>query len=177
MSQFEIALMNVLHHEGGRVNHPLDKGGSTAFGMSLRFLQSLPDLAGDINDDGHVNADDMPSLTASCARRFYFDHFWSHYRLHDIHDQQVATKLFNFFVNMRGQTAALVAQRGANDLGADLVEDGIMGSRSRLAINQLDSHQLLTCIKWRAWEVYRAIVANDLSQNVFINGWRHRAFS
>lgn len=177
MSVFTPAFYDVKRHEGGRVNHPSDRGGSTAFGLSLRFMTNLPALAGDVNGDGHVNADDIAALTIEDARLYYKVYFWDHYRLEDIIDQGVATKLFNFFVNMRSKTAALVAQRAANDLGADLALDGVMGSRSIDAINALSPAMLLCCIKWRAWEVYRAIIAHDPEQGVFENGWRARAFA
>jgi lysozyme family protein len=177
MSEFNQAFESVLAHEGGFVNHKADKGGATAFGISLRFLRSLPVAAGDINGDGHVDINDILAVTPEDARAFYKRYFWDHYRLGEIQNQQVATKLFNFFVNMRGTTAALVAQRAANDLGAYLSTDGVMGSLSIKALNGMEPSQLLVCIKWRAWEVYRAIVDDDPEQAVFMPGWRNRAFS
>ena len=125
MSNFYDALNNVLIHEGGFVNHAADKGGATAYGISIRFLSGLPKLAGDVNGDGHVDILDIQSLTEQSAAEFYKKYFWDHYRLGEIRDQRVAQKLFNFFVNMRGKTAGLIGQRAANDLGAGLVEDGI----------------------------------------------------
>lgn len=177
MSEFNLAFDDVLKHEGGFVHHRADKGGVTQLGISLRFLQALPSLAGDVDGDGHVSEADILALTPDDARAFYRRYFWQHYRLGEIADQRVATKLFNFFVNMRGRTAALVAQRAANDLGAKLQEDGVIGSRTRAALNGIDPEQLMVCIKWRAWQVYRAIVDSDASQAVFINGWRNRAFA
>lgn len=177
MSEFNLAFNDALKHEGGFVDHAADKGGATAFGISLRFLRSLPVEAGDIDGNGHIDKSDVQSLTHDDARAFYQRYFWDHYHLSDISDQRVATKLFNFFVNMRGKTASLITQRSANDLGANIKEDGIVGSRTRSALNSMDPDQLIVCIKWRAWEVYRAIVDNDSSQSVFINGWRKRAFA
>lgn len=177
MSNFKQALVDVLKHEGGFVNHAADKGGATAFGISLRFLQSLPSAAGDVDGDGHVDIDDIKALTVETAGPFYKRYFWDHYRLGEVADQRIATKLFNFFVNMRGKTATLIAQRAANDLGAGLKPDGVIGSRTISALNKVDPSQLMVCIKWRAWEVYQAIVASNPEQIVFINGWRNRAFA
>lgn len=177
MSEFNLAFNDVLKHEGGFVDHAADKGGATAYGVSLRFLKSLPVEAGDVNGDGHVDKRDIMALQPDDAREFFREYFWKHYRLSEVRDQCVATKLFNFFVNMRGKTAALIAQRSANDLGASLKPDGIMGSRTLAALNGMNPEQLMVCIKWRAWEVYRAIVDEDPSQAAFINGWRNRAFA
>lgn len=177
MSEFNLACNDVLKHEGRESDHKLDKGGATDYGISLRFLRSLPLVAGDVNGDGHINKSDIQALTPDLARAFYRRYFWDHYRLGEIHDQRVATKLFNCFVNMRGTTATLIAQRSANDLGANIKEDGVIGSRTRSALNGIDADQLMVCIKWRMWEVYRAIVDEDPSQAAFINGWRKRAFA
>jgi len=174
---FDSAMSDVFLHEGGYVDHQSDKGGATAYGISLRFLKSLPELAGDIDGDGHVDVGDIQRLTPEMAAEFYKTYFWDHYRLDRIADQSVQTKMLNFFVNMRGKTAGLIAQRAANDLGANLTEDGRLGTLSFTAINKLNPEQLLVCIKYQAWRVYKAIVAHDATQIVFLDGWRNRAFA
>jgi len=175
MSNFNQALNDVFKHEGGFSNLTYDHGGATNYGISLRFLKSVID--GDINGDGHINLTDIRALTPVTATTFYHVYFWQHYRLGEIHDQRVATKLFNCFVNMRGKTAALIAQRAANDLRANVVEDGVLGTQSFSAINELDHQKLFDCIKWRMWQTYRAIIDHDVSQEQFANGWSNRAFS
>ncbi len=177
MSEFNLAFSDVLKHEGGFSNHANDKGGATHYGISLRFLKWLPKTAGDVNGDGHVSHADIKALTPDKARAFYQRYFWEHYRLGDIENQAIATKLFNFFVNMRGRTAALIAQRALNDLGVMVKTDGILGSRSLAALNGVEAHELMVCIKWQAWSVYKSIVAADSTQSAFINGWRKRAFA
>ncbi len=177
MSHFKTALADVLKHEGGYVDHKNDNGGATAFGISLRLLSALPALAGDVNGDGHVSKSDVKALSKEDAGQFYETYFWLHYRLDEIESQAVAIKLMNLFVNMRGKTAALIAQRAANDLGAGLIEDGILGSKSMAVLNGLDDGPLLVCIKYQAWKVYQAIVESAPSQVVFINGWKNRAFA
>lgn len=177
MSHFQVALADVLAHEGGYVDIKADNGGATNFGISLRFLSSLPALAGDINGDGHVDANDIAIMTPENAAEFYHTYFWTHYRLSEVLDAGVATKLFNFFVNMRGRTAALVLQRAINDLGHHLDLDGVAGTQTIKALNACAPNEILTCLKWRAWEVYRAIIEHDPSQRIFALGWRRRAFA
>lgn len=177
MDHFNAALTDVLNHEGGYVDHKNDLGGATQYGISLRFLKQLPALAGDVNKDGHVDTNDVKQLTLDDTAAFYRRYFWRHYRLDEIDDGLLAIKLMNLFVNMRGKTAALIVQRAANDLYADLVEDGVLGSKSIKVINALTASELRVCIKYQAWRVYQAIVENTPSQKIFINGWRRRAFS
>ncbi|MCP4867068.1 glycoside hydrolase family 108 protein [Vibrio splendidus] len=177
MSHFNQALDDVFRHEGGFSNNTQDKGGVTNLGISIRFLKTLPRDAGDINGDGHVNDGDIIDMHRSDAAQLYKTYFWDHYRVGEIQSQAIATKSFNCFVNMRGKTAALILQRACNDLRSGIKEDGVLGSRSFAAINRLDEHKLMACIKWRMWEVYQAIMKNDPSQEVFANGWQNRAFA
>ncbi|KEQ11253.1 hypothetical protein GZ77_26155 [Endozoicomonas montiporae] len=177
MSSFKQAMADVFKWEGGYVNHVADTGGATNYGISIRFLKSLPLSCGDITGDGHVTEADIQALTHEGAERLYKKYFWDYYRLGEIQNQAVATKLLNAFVNMRGKTAALIAQKSANDLKHTLTEDGVMGSKSIAAINQHNPAHMLDCIKWRMWEVYQAIERNDPSQSVFMKGWQNRAFS
>ena len=177
MSQFEPALNDVFGHEGGQSNNAKDHGGLTNLGISIRFLKTVPLEAGDINDDGHISEADILAMTRSDAASLYRTFFWDHYRLGEIDSQAIATKAFNCFVNMRGKTAALILQRACNDLRAGIAEDGLLGPRTFAAINRADEHKLMTCLKWRMWEVYRAIMKNDPSQEEFANGWQNRAFA
>ncbi len=181
MDHFNAALADVLKHEGGYSDHKADLGGATHFGISLRFLKQLPDLAGDINGDGHVNALDIQQMTTGHAADFYREYFWRHYRLQQVQSEKIAIKLLNLFVNMRGKTAALIVQRAVNDLLTDvdakLVEDGILGRQSFAALNQQAEGALSACLQYQAWQVYRAIVEHNPSQDVFLKGWQKRAFS
>ncbi|OEF50990.1 hypothetical protein A1OW_10335 [Enterovibrio norvegicus] len=176
-NNFQHAMADVFGHEGGFSDNRNDKGGVTNLGISIRFLKTLPIEAGDINGDGHISESDIVAMDAANASDIYRQFFWEHYRLDEIKSRRVSTKAFNCFVNMRGKTAAQLMQRAANDLGANLVVDGILGSRSIAVLNQLDEHQLMVCLKWRMWEIYKAIIKNDATQSVFEKGWQRRAFS
>ena len=45
MADFKQAIAKVLKNEGGYVDNPNDLGGTTNFGISLRFLQSIDKTA------------------------------------------------------------------------------------------------------------------------------------
>lgn len=177
MSHFNAAVSNLLALEGGSSNHSADKGGTTNYGISLRFLKMLPRADGDITGDGHVDRNDIEHLKPSNAVHFYRKFFWAAYKIDRIKSEEVAIKSLDIFVNMRGATAALVHQRAANDLGADIEVDGILGSKSFKAINELDENQYLTCLRYQAWRVYQSIMKEDPTQEVFRRGWQSRAFS
>ena len=51
MSLFDKCLKIVLIHEGGYSDDPDDPGGTTNYGISLRFLKSVGLELGDVDDD------------------------------------------------------------------------------------------------------------------------------
>lgn len=177
MSDFFIALRSTLLHEGGFSDVVQDAGGATKNGISLRFLESLPLVEGDVDGSGHVDRADVIALTPEHVSGFYRRHFWDHYRIGQIKHQRLASKAFDLFVNMRGRTAARVLQRAANELGANLVVDGVAGSKTFQALNDLNTDQVMTETKHHAWQVYKQIIKNDPEQSVFRRGWQKRAFS
>ena len=79
MGCFEKAHAFVARMEGGFVDDPADPGGTTNYGVSLRFLKSQGLEAGDIDGDGDIDADDIRALTperaAGVLRRAFWDVF------------------------------------------------------------------------------------------------------
>lgn len=180
---FDSAFNQLMYWEGGGKFHSVsgDAGGATNYGISLRFLRGLPLDEADLDKDGHVTENDIKSLTEKTARAFYLKHFWLHYQLGNIENEQVAIKLLNIFVNMRGKTAALVAQRALQSCHVhDVKEDGYLGVLSFAAINEATCSPSLTAMylcALRAHQegVYRLIVAANPTQDKFLNGWLRRA--
>ena len=180
---FDSAFSQLMYWEGGNKFHEVegDSGGATKYGISLRFLKRLPLEESDIDGDGHVTANDIRSLDEKTVRAFYLKHFWIHYQLGYIENESIAIKLLNIYVNMRGRAAGRVAQRAlASCQVHDVKEDGYLGPLSFSAINELTCSPSLTAMYLAALRahqegVYRLIVANNSSQDKFLNGWLRRA--
>jgi len=180
---FDPSFKDLMYWEGGGKFHKVagDAGGATKFGVSLRFIKNLPLEESDINHDGHITALDIEVLNESTAKAFYRKHFWFHYQLGNIQTEKVAVKIFNIFVNMRGGTAAKVVQRAlASCKVRGVKDDGRLGPISFAAINQVTCDSSLTAMYLSALRahqesVYRLIVANNSTQNKFLNGWIKRA--
>ncbi|GJM12779.1 MAG: hypothetical protein DHS20C12_11820 [Pseudohongiella sp.] len=178
MSFFVHAYSNTFKMEGGKANHPADRGRDTQFGISLRFMESLPLIDADINGDGHVTADDVYSLDPSTAAKLYKKYFWDHYRLDEIEHQRIAIKLFDTLVNMRSKMAVKIVQRGLRACEKEVSEDGILGSQTIATINSIvQERNLLTAMRSEQWGIYRLIIAKDPTQSAFENGWKNRAYS
>lgn len=182
MAEFSLAINTVFKHEGRYVDDENDAGGATNYGISLRFLLSTGDLDkdgwrdGDINHDGDVNVEDIKFLSITDAEDLYRRYFWDKSGYDRIHDQVIATKLFDLAVNMGNHGANKIAQRAVRSaIGLKLDDDGILGLRSVAGINMSDPKILLPAIKSEAAGYYRAI--RTKGANTFLKGWLNRAYS
>lgn len=179
MSNFDTAIITVLKHEGLFTNDPQDPGGATNYGVSLRWLKSVGDLNadgfmdGDFDHDGDVDVDDIKKMTKEDAIQLYRTHWWDNYSYERITNQLIATKVFDFAVNMGSKPAHRCLQRAIRAVnGIRLLEDGIIGMKSLEAINTVYPDILLAAFKSEAAGFYRS-----LNKPHFIDGWLNRAYS
>lgn len=183
--RWDALLRRLLVTEGGFVDDPVDRGGTTKYGISLRFLKAVGGL--DANRDGFADLDlnfdtvldgqDIRALTPDIAGQLYLKHFylgpgfWVVPRPFD-------AALFDQAVN-GGTTAAIkILQRALNKLGPPrLVEDGVLGNRTNAKLLELMrlGKPLLQAVRDQAADRYRAIVAADPRQKKYLNGWLRRA--
>ena len=173
------ALNVVLEHEGfGKyTDDPADPGGATKWGISLRFLRSLDDFAGDIDGDGDVDADDVKALTKPKAAALYEREFWDKYGYGKIFYTGVAIKIFDLCVNMGPRGAHRVVQRALRASGHHVIEDGILGPNTLTAINFVSGPLLLVGLRSEAAGYYRTLVARKPVREKYINGWLARAYT
>jgi lysozyme family protein len=159
-SKFLKAFDYLMYHEGGYVKDPKDAGGETKFGVSKR---SYPHL-------------DIKNLTRDQARQIYFVDFWMKAKCEQIEDENIAIKLFDLTVHTGIPQAIKLIQRALRAAGAQVAEDGIIGSITLKAINDADSTDLLAAIKSESAGYYRLIANANPSQQKFIQGWLQRAY-
>lgn len=180
MATFEDAIGLILQHEGGYVNNPNDPGSATNFGVSLRFLADHPEV-GDFDHDGDVDAEDIKNMTVEDAMNIYREFWWDKFRYGTINDQTIATKVFDFSVNMGSKRAHMLLQQALNAaFGLKLSVDGILGPATFGVINAIEDDQeqkLLNAYCDAAWGFYQRLVANKPSLAVFKKGWYNRAYS
>lgn len=178
---FEKAVEFVLLHEGGLVDHPLDPGGVTNWGVSLRLLKSMDkDLAlqlGDIDKDGDVDADDIRNMPRESAIRIYRELWWDKYRYGEL-PYLAAEKIFDLAVNMGAPQAHVLAQRAVRAAtGERLVEDGLIGPKSRKAIQNAPQDVYRAALRSEAAGFYRYLVAKKPEREAFLVGWLNRAYA
>lgn len=177
MASFDKAIELVLRNEGGYVDHPSDPGGKTKWGVTLRFLQDYPDY--DVDGDGTITGTDIKKMTMEDAKRIYKDLWWDKYGYGRIEDQVIATKVFDFSINMGVKQAHKLLQRALNRaFHMSLVEDGVLGPITISVINNIDDDvegKFVDVFSGVAWEFYQSLIAKRPSLSVFAKGWKHRA--
>jgi len=170
----EQALKFTLGEEGGYVNHPLDPGGATNFGITQSTLNSWCAA-----HEGWGYPRDVKDLTLNQATAIYRAYYWRGGEIADlaITDPAISIKLFDIGVNCGLTMAAKILQRAVNSIpGAQVLSvDGRLGAQTLGAANAQDPDVLMDAICKAQADHYNAIVTNNPSQAVFIKGWLARA--
>ena len=162
--------------EGGFIDDPIDPGGATKYGISLRFLRSLAPELGDVDGDGDVDADDILALTPERARKLYRGHFWDPLGLDHTH-VLLALPLFDAAVNMGRRRAVTIFQETIRDLGHPVAVDGVLGPRTRegaLAVLATRHREIGDRFCLRRCEHYSDIVEANTKLSRFMRGWVNR---
>lgn len=170
MATFDKAITITLQHEGGLSDNPKDPGSITNFGISFTFLKNFNPAA---------TPDDIRNLTIDKAKNIYRFEFWDKNRYGQINNQSLANQLFDLCVNIGPGMANICMQRAINYANrSSLVEDGILGSKTLDAINQLNSVLILqSALRRQAVDYYKQLVANNPKLTIFIKGWIDRCYS
>jgi lysozyme family protein len=123
-------------------NDPDDPGGPTKFGITLNAWRELGSHA-DLNNDGVIDAKDIQLLTEAEAKVFYQTRYW---KVNDISDDRLASKLFDIGVNLGTQTATCYLQKAINSLGGAVSVDGKLGQTTAAEANKRPAADLLKAI-------------------------------
>jgi len=147
--------------EGGTNTHPLDRGGLTKYGISIK---TYPDL-------------DIANLTWEQAQQIYYRDYWLAMSC-DKFSAALATILYDSGINCGQRKAAYWLQLSINwNLRVPKLEavDGIIGSKTVGAARDYDPYQLGGRIISFRIDHYWKLVKKYPEQKVFINGWSDRA--
>lgn len=200
-SRYEAAFKELLGIEGGYVNDPVDKGGATKFGISLRFLaaEGAFDEDGDgkadfdLDMDGDIDGADIRLLTIGDARYLYDRCFWKPLQA-ETFPAPIGEMLFDQGVNGGMSAAKKLLQRalnqsliearqkfGSNTSPDPLKVDGALGDKSRDAIAWVLKYPamgmpaIVKNYRDAVRERYREIVRRYPAQQKFLRGWLSRA--
>jgi lysozyme family protein len=169
MARFESFAGKLLRLEGGYVNHPLDKGGPTKYGVILSVWQQY---GHDKDGDGDIDAEDIKKLSEDDAKYIAKKIFWDYFLADLILNQSLAEFIVDWGYNSGRKTVAKIVQRL---VGADV--DGVVGPQTVTAINCADQEKLFDALKIERKVFLNNIIKRKPEQIVFYQGWMKRVDS
>ena len=169
MAKFENFAGKLLRLEGGYVNHALDKGGPTKYGVILSMWQ---EHGHDKDGDGDIDAEDIKKLTEEDARYIAKKIFWDYFLADHISNESVAEFIVDWGYNSGRKTVAKIVQRLIN-----VEVDGIVGIQTLRAINTGDQERLFNLLKIERKVFLNNIIRRKPDQIVFYDGWMNRVNS
>jgi len=166
MAKFEGFAGKVLQLEGGYVNHPMDKGGPTKYGV---ILSTWKQYGYDKDNDGDIDAEDIKLLSEDDARYIAKKIFWDFFQSDSIHNQSIAEFIVDWGYNSGRTTVAKKVQKLVN-----VPEDGVIGTQTLNAINSTEQSTLFEALHVERINFLNNIVKNNPRQAVFHEGWMNR---
>ncbi len=170
MANFNLFISTILKHEGGFVDDPLDRGGATNKGITMKTFQ---DTAQSILGIAPT-LENLKNLTDAQAGEIYKARYWDKIKGDDIELQDLANIMFDFAVNSGPGRAAKYLQSILQDMGENISVDGAIGPNTLNALSRVDSVEVYRQYKQRRIEFYHKIVENNPSQERFLKGWLNR---
>ena len=169
MAKFENFAGKLLRLEGGYVNHPLDRGGPTKYGVILSVWQ---EHGHDKDGDGDIDAGDIMKLGEDDARYIAKKIFWDYFLADFILNESVAQFIVDWGYNSGRKTVAKIVQRLVK-----VEVDGLVGPRTLTAINAADQEWLFNQLKIERKVFLNSIIKRRPDQIVFYDGWMNRVNS
>lgn len=169
MAKFENFAGKLLRLEGGYVNHPLDKGGPTKYGVILSVWK---EYGHDKDGDGDIDAEDIKKLSEEDAKWIAKKIFWDYFQADLILNESVAQFIVDWGYNSGRKTVAKIVQRV---IKVDV--DGIVGAKTLSAINCTDQERLFNLLKIERQVFLNNIIKRRPDQIVFYDGWMNRVNS
>lgn len=158
---FEKIFNYLLYVEGGYTDDMYDKGGKTKYGI----------IEVEARKYGYRGL--MKDFTLELAKEIYFKKYYTKYNLDKIDNNEIALSICDWTVNS-GVWGLKKAQQTLNELGYNLVVDGIFGSKTLQALNTVDVIKFLELYHNKQRLFYNNIVKNNPTQKKFLQGWLNR---
>ena len=158
---FEKIFNYLIYVEGGYTDDKYDKGGKTKYGI----------IEVEARKYGYKGL--MKDLTLELAKEIYFKKYFIKNKLDKIDNEEIALSICDWTVNS-GAWGLKKAQQTLNELGYNLVVDGIFGNKTLQALNTVDINKFLEIYHNKQRLFYNNIVKNNPTQKKFLQGWLNR---
>ena len=164
--KFDSIIPIILKNEGGYVNDPNDRGGETNYGITKDFYEDYKHCVPGIPDN-------IKDITKEDAIKLYKGH-WDRHRIGEINDRRKALLLFDYIVNSGPRGVNQRMQDSLNARGYNLKVDGVVGSKTINAINDIDFEDFATLLQFDRGKHYEYEADENARQKKFIKGWIKR---
>lgn len=162
----QLALDWIFAAEGGYSDDPDDPGGTTKYGISLRYLKKKGLAFGDIDGDGDIDADDIGAMTREKAAEIYLRDFWDVCRCSEL-PPEISLAVFDMAVNAGVRTASRLLQEMVRTK-----VDGVIGEKTIAAA--WAHRDLLSAYEARRALYYHDITIANSKLAKFLKGWFNR---
>ena len=160
MAKIEILIPFVQGWEGGFVNDPLDKGGATNMGITLKTFRQIY--------GAYATVEQLKNITANQWLHIFREEYWNCWRADQIDNQSVANILVDWLW-CSGNVAIKTPQSILH-----VKADGIVGPKTLAVLNAQNQYDLFHQIQCARLNFVDSIVKRDRSQVRFIRGWKNR---
>jgi hypothetical protein len=151
MADFDPALTFALRHEDPALSGDVttdNNGARVRFGLNEA---SNPDL-------GPLGFYEAPKEQAlNIAKQVYARRYWNQANLSPLKDQRVASKVFDYCVNMGDYRAIIILQLALNKMGQSVETDGKCGQHTILAANAVNPDSLLQWLSLLAKDFHASL--------------------
>jgi len=159
---------DVLRREGGYVDHPVDRGGPTNYGITQATLSNWLGRPASIYD--------VTTMSEETARAIYRLNYFVKPGYDAIADAPLQALMFDFAVNSGPAAATKALQVALQKMGLyPDTADGVIGPQTRQALRGVANWpELYFRVKCERYELYLRFIGRDPSQAVFATGWANR---
>lgn len=166
MAKVEGIVPIIFGWEGNWANDPTDMGGPTMMGVTLGTWKQC---GHDEDGDGDIDINDLKLITkkdvVDCILK---PHYWDRWKADQIKSQSIANILVDW-VWGSGKWGIMIPQRMLK-----LSDDGIVGSKTLLAVNAANQTVFFDQIKNARLNFIDGIIARQPDQRKFEKGWKNR---
>lgn len=152
----------IIEREGGYVDHPLDRGGPTKFGITMGTLSKWHDTV--------VTPGDVRALSPDEAAMIYLNLYVTQPGFEQINDDRLRGLVVDCGVLHGTETVIRWLQSIA-----EILVDGIFGPKTVAAINSESASSLYLLLCAKRVRFFGELISKDHSQAVFAHGWLNRA--